>query len=81
LLPILTGAPKSKRSRSQERSGKSECIVGGTWQIPVSAATGTPLEEWREIWQGEPAKQNEDERRARLGGPCRQAQQCQVVAG
>jgi len=69
----LFGARNSERSRSQERSGEPECIVGGPGEIPVSARERTRRVESR---LGEPTKQNAGERGARLGPWAVQAKQC-----
>ena len=62
--PFSVGAPGSERGRSQERSGESKCIVGGSGRIPANEVSATRK---AESWLGEPTKQNADERRARLG--------------
>src|ERR1700680_1506020 len=40
LLPVSVGALNSERSRSQERSGEPECIVGGTGRESGEVAAG-----------------------------------------
>ena len=78
LLPrFLSGAPKSKRGHSQERSGESECFVGGTGRIRVSAANepgGRNL-----VGGADKAERRRTQGEARRSR--RQAQRCPVRVG
>jgi hypothetical protein len=59
--PVSLGAPKGKRSRSQ---ASRSAFLGGPGEVLVSTANAPVRAESR---LGEPRKQNEGKRRARLG--------------